>query len=299
MKYRLAENKFYVTMDGIGSHVGNIREEAELIARNISSKLDKVLLSISSGLDSQVMLHSFVKQDLPFECSFLYSPGYNDVEFNQLKILENKYGFKTIIVELDPVKLRDQVIQEADSQQLQRNQYYQQIYLSKLPEDYDFVQMLHSDFVFIKNGQSYLHQGYYSAVVCRDRAFKLLNRKGKHIFFGEDNRFLYSMLTDSVYKSALIANTYFNNELDGYNRYDSYVKPLMYANYWGNELEYFPKFIGIENIEYLNRVGRWHEHCIYIPLNLMLENMTLNETVEYMENYHKPDIYTNEKKLKI
>jgi hypothetical protein len=282
MNYRFDNNTFYTTINGLSRNVGNIRKEAELLARSLSANLDKILLSISSGIDSQVMLHSFATQDLPFKCSFLHSPGFNDVEYERLQLLENKYRFKAIIVKLDPMKLKDKVIQEADKHQIQRNQYYQKIYLSKLPEDYNFVQMLHSDFVFIDQHKEFLfHQGYHSDVVCRDRAFNLLNRKGKHIFFGETSEYIYSMLTDDIYSLALTSDKYFNNELFGYNRYDSYIKPLMYAKYWGNELEYFPKSTGIENIEYLKDIGRWHEYKLYIPMFKMIESMKLNKTVEY------------------
>ena len=287
MNYKLDHNKFYITLDGIDSPVGNLQEEANKIARKISAISNKIMLSISSGIDSQVMLHSFVSQNLPYECAFLYSPGYNDTEFQQLKILENKYGFTTTIVELDPIKLKDEIIHESTTYKIQRNQIYQKKYLSILGEEYHFVQMLHSDFTFIKNGQSYFQQGYNSDVVSRDRAFKLLNRKGSHTFFGEDSRYLYSMLSDDIYKVAMISDKYFNNNLNGYNRYDNYIKPLMYAKYWGEELEYFPKLTGLENLNYLSDIGWWHEHNVYIPLEKMLENMRLNISVEYLENYHK------------
>jgi hypothetical protein len=295
MKYRFTDDKFYVTITGIDGPVGNFREEAELLARNLSVNSSKILLSISSGLDSQVMLHSFASQDLPYECSFLYSPGYNDVEFNQLKILENKYGFKTIIVELDPVKLRDQVICESEEYKIERNAIYQKIYLSKLPAEYDFIQSQFSCYTFVDSNQKFkFFEGYNSTTISRDRSFKLLNRKGKHIFFSEvagteTQRIGYSMLSDKIYMAALTADKYFNMPLSGFNRWNAYIKPLLYAKYWEDELEYFPKLTGIENIKYLNDIGWWHEHGAFIPLFEMLENMRLNRTVEYMETYHKPD----------
>jgi len=293
MNYRLTDDIFYITLEGIDTPVGNIREESEMLARNLSTNSNKILLSISSGVDSQMMLHSFTTQDLPYECSFLYSPGYNDIEFKQLKIIEKKYGFKSIIIELDPIKLKEQVIWESEKYKIQRNQIYQKIYLSKLPEDYDFIQMQHSTYTMTdKNHKFNFFHGYHSTTICRDRAFNLLNRKGKHIMFGENSRFTYSMLTDEIYKISLIADEYLNMELCGMYRWTRYIKALMYAKYWGGALEYFPKFVGYENIEYLKDIGQFHEHGIFIPLDLMLENMKLNKTVEYKENYHKPDKLT-------
>jgi hypothetical protein len=288
VNYRLSNDKFYITLDGIEGNVGTLREEAELIARQLSAQSNNILLSISSGIDSQIMLHSFATQELPYECSFLYSPGYNDTEFKRLKFLENKYGFKAIIVELDPMKLMEEIIFESKKYKIQRNQIYQKKYLSMLNEDYDFVQMHHSDFVLKYNGQNLFHQGYNSDIISRDRAFNLLHRKGKHIFFGENSRFLYSMLTDDVYTSALITSNYFNDNTDGYQRYDNYIKPLIYGKHWNTELEYYPKLSGIENIKYLRESTWWFEHIAYIPLQQMLKNMKLNKTVEYIENLHNP-----------
>ena len=287
MKYRLSDNKFYISIGGANNPIGTLREEAELLARQLSNKYSKILLSISSGLDSQVLLHSFATQGLPYECSFLYSPGYNDIEFNRLKILEKKYGFKSIIVEFDPVKLMDEIIYESETHKIQRNQIYQKKYLSTLDNDYHFVQMLHSDFVLIHNNQKLFHQGYNSDVISRDRAFNLLDRKEKHTFFGENSRFLYSMLTDDIYKQALLVDNYFDDPKFGYQRYDNYIKPLLYGKYWGDQLEYYPKLSGIENIEYLQKSDWWFEHIAYIPLNQMLENIIKNKTVEYVENSHK------------
>ena len=288
MKYRFTNDKFYVTLEGNDSPVGNLREESERKAREISASSNKVLLSISSGVDSQIMIQSFSSQDLPYECSFLYAPGYNDMEFERLKILEKKYGFKAIIVEIDPLDVEEEVSYEADKYKIQRNQIFQKKYLSMLDKDYDFVQMQHSDFVLLWDGKHYFHQGYNSDIIARDRAFALLNRPGKHIFFAENSRFLYSMLTDDVYQSALYSEKYFNNILSGYDKYDQYIKPLIYGKYWKDELEYYPKLSGIENITYLKRTSWWFEHIAYVNLNTMLENMRQNKTVEYEENFHKP-----------
>ena len=299
MNYRLTDDKFYVTIAGIDGPVGNIREESELLARTLSADSNKILLSISSGLDSQIMLHSFAAQDLPYACSFLYSPGYNDIEFDQLKILENKYGFKSIIVELDHIKLKYQIIWESEKHKIQCNQIYQKIYLSKLPEEYDFIQAQFSCYTYVTEDKKLkFFQGYNSTTISRDRSFNLLNRQGKHLFFGEitgnqTRRVGYSMLASDIYTAALTADRYFNMPLNGYNRWNIYIKPLLYAKYWGDELEYFPKLTGIENIEYLNTIGWWHEHGTFIPLFELLENMRLNCTVEYAENYHRPDRNTH------
>ena len=37
------------------------------------------------------------------------------------------------------------------------------------------------------------------------------------------------------------------------HRYDYYIKPLLYSKHWQDELVYFPKFAGWENIPWMQK----------------------------------------------
>ena len=92
------------------------------------------------------------------------------------------------------------------------------------------------------------------------------------------------MLADNIYQYTLIASKYYDDPKHGYQRYDNHIKPLIYAKYWKDELEYYPKLSGIEKIEYLQKSEWWAKHLVYIPLDQILENIKSNKTVEYTEN---------------
>jgi len=87
--------KFYVDYTSPGRPIGTFRQELELAVKNISDQSgDKLLLSLSSGLDSQIILHSLHSQNLPYKCAFMHLAGYNDYEYERVKLLEEKYNFK-------------------------------------------------------------------------------------------------------------------------------------------------------------------------------------------------------------
>jgi hypothetical protein len=88
---------------------------------------------------------------------------------------------------------------------------------------------------------------------------ELLKRKGKYIPYGDPSEFLYSILNDDVYQSAMHTHRYFdgnglckeNFHLDSVDRWDYYIKPIIYGKYWKDELLYFPKFGGWENVPFM------------------------------------------------
>jgi len=88
IQYGRDDNDFYIEFKSKSREVGNIRQEFEIRARQLYEQKDNIVLGISGGLDSQVMMHSFLCQGLNVKTSFLYMPGYNDNEYECIKILE-------------------------------------------------------------------------------------------------------------------------------------------------------------------------------------------------------------------
>jgi len=139
----------------------------------------------------------------------------------------------------------------------------QKKFLSFLPEDYDFIQMVHDPYVHInREGDPFWFQGYNSFEMVRQRAFDLLPRSGKVIFYGDTSEFLVSILDEETLWSCIHSWQYFKGNgltkpnssyvfLDTTDRWDYYIKPLIYGKYWKDELTYFPKSAGFENIPFL------------------------------------------------
>lgn len=285
MIYGIDNDKFFIELRSINRKVGNLRQESEKRAIELAEKYpNNLVLSNSGGLDSQSVIHSFITQGIPLKTAFLYLPGYNDNEFEQVKILDKKYNLKTHIVDLDPIACKKEIIELSEKLDISaKNNILQMKFLSLLPDDWNFLQVVHDPFVYVYpeyNKFGYM-EGYYLPDISRLRAFESLNRKGVSISFRNTEEFLLSIIGDEIFKAALTSARYFdgNNlthpnkelkKLKTVDRYDFYIKPLLYGKYWGDELIYFPKFAGFENIQYLFGNEKFREKAVIIPYDELI-----------------------------
>jgi hypothetical protein len=275
MIYGFDNGKFYIDFKSCERPHGNMKEESDLRARQLAETGSKFLLGFSGGLDSQSVLHSFHTQGIPLETALLYLPGYNDNEYEQVKFIDKKYGIKSHIVDLDPMAVKNEILEISEKHDIPgKNNILQAKFLSLLPDDYDFIQMVHDPFVYVSPSYNlYYYQGYYLPEINRDRAFNMLERKGKHIFYGDTTEFLLSVIDDEIFRAAFIAAMYYDGngldlpdkKLKTFDRWDYYIKPLLYGKYWGDTLTYFPKYQGFENIDYLKGNPKTRKHGIAIP----------------------------------
>jgi hypothetical protein len=260
MNYGFENNQFYVEFPALTRVPGNMREESDRRAIELAETGSKLILSMSSGVDSQSVLHSFYTQGIPIECVFYYMPGYNEVEYQQLQLVKKKYPIKINIIDLDPIRYEEQVMLTAKETLIHPIQLMQSIFTKLLPDDADIIQMIHDPYVHITKAEKfYFYQGYCSPEVARIRSMELLKRKGKYIPYGDPSEFLYSILNDDVYKAVMYTHQYFDNNgvhkenfhLDSVDRWDYYIKPVIYGKYWKDELIYFPKYGGWEDVPFM------------------------------------------------
>lgn len=270
-------NIFSVTLQGSAGSVGNVRQESERKARDLYSENNKIMLGLSSGLDSQIVLHSFASQGIPISCAFLYLSNCNDFELNNIRILENKYNLDLTIVELDPEQLKDRVMAEYLHTGIPPHQLMHKHFLSLLPAEHTFIQGLDGpDMVKRKDGAWYIMQTANSFVNSRIRGMEQLGRSGKIVSWEKSPEIFQSIITDDVFTAYLHTHNYIvNNGLSYQNdkaiplidHFDLYIKPFLYGRYWGSELEYFAKYQGPENISWIMN-QRWHryeENAVFIP----------------------------------
>lgn len=304
MKYGFDSDKFYLEYESCSRPVGNMRQESDRRALEIAELGSKLYISISAGLDSQSVLHSFYTQGIPIDTIFFYMPGYNDVEYENLKLVDKKYGIKTQIVDLDPLIIKDEVLADVEKYQLSTNQAIQKKFISLLPTDWDLIQMVHDPFVYVSPTRKfYYYQGLHDPELSKIRLHEALGRKGKFIPYGTTSEFIYSILNDDVYRSALYSSQYFDGnklskegvDLLTLDRWDYYIKPLIYGKYWTDELIYFPKFGGWENVPY-SKGNRWfRKNAVAIPYFEFLNHLSSKpgNTKRYYENVPY-EIPTNE-----
>lgn len=275
MIYGFDNEKFYIDFVSSSRPYGDMKEESDRRAKWIAETGSKFMLGFSGGLDSQSVLHSFHTQDIPLETAFLYLPGFNDNEYQQVKFIDKKYGIRTHVVDMDPMSVKDEIIELSERLDIPgKNNLLQAKFLSLLPDDYDFIQIIHDPFIYVNpNYDLYYYQGYYLPEINRHRAFERLGRKGRNIFYGDTTEFLLSIIDDEIFKAAFVAARYYDGNglnltgkmLKTVDRWDYYIKPLLYGKYWGNSLTYFPKYQGFEKIDYLQGNPKFKKHAITIP----------------------------------
>lgn len=261
MNFGFENNKFYIEYTPCKRQPNSLRDEAFTRAREIYSNNQKVMLCLSSGLDSQIALVSFMKQDIPVECAFLRMGGYNDNELENVKVLEKKWGFKTLIIDINPNSVRAELETLKQQLDVHANHCLQYLFVKQLPEDYDIVQVLHDPWTITskKLNQHFIFHGYYDPEIARYRALKQISRSGNIQMFGDSSEFFLSCISDELFDYFFRSWIYFdgnnltqyNNKLPDVLRYEYYIKPMLYAKHWGEELQYFPKFSGYENLDWL------------------------------------------------
>lgn len=252
---------YYAEFTSPGRKIGNMREELDTTIRDFSNHSSKIIVSLSSGLDSQVVLNSFATQNLPFQAAFLYLPGYNESEYQNLKILEEKYKFKSWVIDIDANSFKDELLHESTQCNVPPNHLLQRKFLSMLPTDYDFIQGIEGPDVIFKNNEFCYMDAYWSFEHARLRTLRSLPRSGAILNVEKTSEaFVASILLDDIYTAYLQSHAYYMNndlrEADGSKVpqlyfWNYYVKPIMLGKYWGNELCYFPKYQGPEGIDWL------------------------------------------------
>ena len=196
--------------------------------------------------------------------------------------------------------VKDEVIRISNELNIPgKNNILQSMFLDMLPDDYNFVQMVHDPYCWINQefNKPYYFYGYYLPEISRDRAFARLNRRGKNIFFGDTYEFLLSILGDDTYRGALASAPYFDgNGLDlpdkylkTVDRWDYYIKPIIYGKYWGDTLTYFPKYQGFEKIDYLHGNPLFRKHAVITPYTEVVDILS---TPGASKRFYENVIYT-------
>lgn len=270
------KEKFFVEYCPFVNEVGNFRQEMEKRAVQLYNHFPNLTLCLSSGIDSQSVLHSFFSQGMKIDCAFLYQPGYNDSEYNNINILEKKYNFKTTVVEIHPEKVKDEVLTLQKQYNLPPNQILHKMFVEKLPTDTNILQGVHGPDFLQHENKWYIFESANSFEISRLRSLLLIPRNGKIIGFERTSQILYSLLDDEITRSFLYSYSYIKNNKLIYDSgetiplidyWDLYLKPFFYGKYWKDNLEYFPKYQGCEKIDYIINGPRnqYEKNLVFIP----------------------------------
>lgn len=273
------DNGFYIEFKSKSRKVGNVRQEFEIQAQQLYKENHNIVLAISGGLDSQVMLHSFLCQGLKVNTSFMYMPSYNDNEFLYVKKLDEKYNIETEIIKLNPMDFYNHFcLQSIEHDIINKYSLLFAYYMSLMPEDYTFVQHSGPNLKYeiwknLNDKQIYHRLGYQSNDISKMRAFNLYNKKNKPVLFSHFGEHLLSVFQDEIFISGLYASDFWpdvngkkSQELDKLKQneevfkrctmYDPFLKGIIYGKYWKDELEYFPSStLSMHKLEFYGHLG--------------------------------------------
>ena len=269
---------FSMTLEGCAWTIGSLREECEKKARILYEENPNIMVAVSGGLDCQVVLHSFFSQGIPVKAAFLSLNGYNDFEKSNVLKLKEKYNLDLTIINIDPDELKDELIEEYKQNGIPPFQLMHAGFLEQVPEDHTFIQGLDGPEFYRKNDKWYLLETANSFGSSRTRALQQVKRTGKIVNWEKTAEIYYNILKDDVITAYHNSYDYIVNnglcykngaEIKVVNHWDLYMKPLVYAKYWGKDLEYFGKYQGPENISWIMDV-KWHRYdlnMIFIPVD--------------------------------
>jgi hypothetical protein len=280
--------KFYIEWSPCNYIPKNFRDAWEYRAREIYKDFNKIILGVSSGLDSQIALYSFLNQKIPIKTAFFYMRGYNDSELLNLKILENKFNFLTdYIIEIDPLECKDDIINESIANgNVPYDTFLKKKFIQSLPDDYAFVYGSNGPNLFVRNNSWYVIDCPGDFAILLANAFRPGERKSPIVIWEHSSEIMYGFLKESYVISLMNTFSYQreidknlgNEKLPFYGYWDVYVKPFVYAKYWEDKLIYFPKNMGVEKIDYIMTGPNFNYYN-----NLVI--MKYNELISLFEDF--------------
>ena len=303
MKFGIDDNnKFYVEFTSCPRPVGNMREELDLACQRIASE-GKIMISLSSGLDSRVILHSFATQGLPYECAFMHHPGFNDGELANIRILEKKYGFTANVVEIDAMAVKDQVETLALETRVPVQHHVTKMFIDQIPEEYNVVEGIENPDLYMEDGRWKMMESWNAIDLMATRFHREHYRSNRLIHIdrrSEHDELAISMMTDDIAQAYRYAFPFIKN--NGLVEKDTgeapsmviwgwtyYIKPIQFGKYWRDELIYFPKFAVQQQIEYqVNPVVRHNylDRAVFFDVERFLSHMTnwgSGKTIRYTQ----------------
>lgn len=275
MRLGTDQQGFYIEYDPCRWVVGNLRDEYNRRAKDIISLSDKLILGISSGVDSQAALRSFMDQGIDIETAFMYMPGYNDNEYKNLKELERAWQFKSHIIDINPMSCKDEIIEISNQLNIPPFQILHRKFLSQLP-DVNFLQGGDGPFITFVKSIAHFYEGCNTYEMSRKRAGETLGRTAEYLLFDKTSEIVLSAINDEIMTAFINAHGLYTKQgIRNIDWWDVFIKPMYYGKYWGKDLMYFPKFAGAENIDYVMQ-GPEHNYRkdhILVPVDKLINDL--------------------------
>lgn len=133
-------DNFYIKYQSPRRKIGNLREEFNVDAIEISKAYGPVYIGFSSGVDSQIITRCFLDNKLDCEFVFLHIKDINDLEYQRVVECEKYYGIEVKKYLLDVNQFKEEWIQRSQTELPRHMHQYQFEWLSNnLSESYPFL----------------------------------------------------------------------------------------------------------------------------------------------------------------
>jgi|APGre2960657373_1045057.scaffolds.fasta_scaffold25640_2 hypothetical protein len=286
--YGFEDDKYILKINPAEHTNLNFKEACMFLAGELHKNLKFPVISLSGGLDGQIVLNSFYDQNLKVDCVFRHYPGFNDIELEWVTALQKKYNFKLTKIVINPYEIREEILKEHQETKIFPGELMYKKFVSMLPEDMDIIQGYEGPIIAQGFGKLYYLESYNTFEFARRRAVALLNRKSKFITFGKNSNILASIFQEEPFQCFLDSYDYFaGHDLTRFlkdllpDSWDLYIKPYLYYKHWKHDLMYFPKYQGSEKIHWLGDYRTYYrERMIVIEINT-LRNHIFSQTSQY------------------
>ena len=272
----------YITDDGFAVRYtapsrkyGTLRTEFEKDALAISKKYGKVYVGFSSGVDSQIILKSFIDQKLEVIPVFMHTVGYNDLEFARVKECEDFYKIKIHVYNVYIDDYKDQWLKDDSNPMLF---YPLKVMVDQLSDSLPIVMQGAVEPSIVRNSKSIpvIYHNKNEGMIVRHN---LLSTSRPILDFPYSPEAVASYYTDPNLKLFCQTLNYYYTEgltdSDILNLYNAHAKAFVKGQYYRNEILWFDKLSGHENYP------DWILDPVYDKTNRIL--VPYNELVSFLE----------------
>ncbi len=249
LKFSGPEN-FSVTYHSPRRKIGNLREEFNNDAVELSTNLGMVYIAFSSGIDSQIIARSFLDMGLDAEYVFLHNKGKNDLELKHVLECEKFYGIKVRKIELDINEYKD--VWRADNEKHFASSItqYPFLYLSEqLEEDWPIITQGKAEPAIVGDRKDIMsiYHNYYEDMELR---FSLMKNRRQVFDFPVSPEAITSYYTDDNLKTFASNIKYFAQnqiKISQSQFFNMYAKPFVKGKYFKDDVIWYSKLTGTEN----------------------------------------------------
>lgn len=238
-------DNFTVTYASPSRDYGNLREEFNNDALALKQK-GPLFLAFSSGVDSQIILRSFLDMKVDVEPVFLHMKGINDADFEQMQVCKRFYGIDVRVIDLDVEAYKESWLIDNKQNLVNCISQYPFKFLSEsLTEPYPIITQGSVEPCVVGSDDRNVSI-YHNMYEFMELRFNIMANR-EVIDFPLSPESVASYYTDENLKTfARTFRYYYDNSADPTQSFNKHCKAFVKGRYYNNDILWFPKLTGYE-----------------------------------------------------